>query len=157
MRIGNNLPYPFLWLIAVLLLFNSCGTVKAPEFQNVDNIRLLDIEKAGSGLQADLYYYNPNRGNLVLKKARGKAWINDMYVGEFWVDSTVFIPGQASFRLPVHLQADMKGLARQSLRLFIQKEVTITLKGKAKLGKGIFFINYPIDYRGQQDIGKWLQ
>lgn len=130
--------------------------MKAPEFQNVDNIRVRSLDKKGSLLQADLYYYSPNNRSLVLKKAGGKAWINDQYLGEFFVDSTVRIPARSVFRLPVNLQADVRGLAKQSLLLLLRKEVTVTLKGKAKLGKGIIFINYPIDYQGKQDLEKWL-
>lgn len=154
MKISKLLSAPLLLGIPLLFLFNSCGSFRAPEFQNVDNIRLRSLE---SPIRADLHYYNPNQQKLVLKSARGKAWINNMYIGEFWVDSTVVIPARASFRLPVQLKADLKGLARQSLLLFLQQDATVTLKGKAKLGKGLFFINYPIDYRGQQDLGKWLQ
>lgn len=146
-------------LILLLLLagLSSCDSLKEPEFRNVDNIRLARINREESTLLMDIWYYNPNKARLKLKEASGDAWVDDNFLGTFKMDSLVNIPGREEFSLPVSLQVDMSKLLQNSIYAFLNKEMTVKIKGRARVGKGIFFINYPINYEGKQNMGKLLK
>lgn len=149
--------YPFLLLLLIIVLLSSCQSFKAPEFRNVENIRLAKLGRAESTLLADVRYYNPNKTKLKLKEAHGEAWLDGTYLGNFTVDSLVHIPGEAEFSLPVSLRTDMSKILQNSLSAFLKKEVTIKIQGRAKVGKGIVYINYPINYEGKQELEKLLK
>lgn len=146
----------FLRVIVAVLVLPSCQSFQAPEFINVDNIRLAKLGKKTPSILADVWYYNPNRTRLKLKSAKGEAWMDDIYLGRFEVDSAVNIPAQGNFRLPVILEADMNKLLQHSLTAVLSKEVSIRIKGSARVGKSFFYINYPIEYEGKQRLDRLL-
>jgi len=152
---------PFaLWsllLISLLAGLSSCQSLKEPEFRNVETIRLARVKRGEPILLMDVRYYNPNKTRLKLKEASGEAWLDGNFLGSFKMDSLVHIPGQGEFSLPVSLQVDMSKLLQNSLSAFLSKEVTVKIDGKAKVGKGIIFINYPISYEGKQNLEKMLK
>lgn len=167
---GHNRPetpiLPFRWFsilpfrllsLAILLTFACCKSFKEPDFKNVENIKLSRLGKKESVLRMDVRYYNPNKTRLKLKEATGEAWIDDQFLGNFKLDTLVYVPGQAEFTLPVSLQVEMGPLVQNSLVLFLNKEVNVKLEGRARVGKGIIFINYPIRYEGKQNLGKLLK
>lgn len=141
-------------LLSLLFVLNSCQSFKAPEFKNVDNIRIARTGKPGTTLLANVNYYNPNPSKLVLKRASGEAWIDDQYLGTFRVDSLVRIGGESDFSLPLILETEARKLLPLSVPALLKKEVTIRVKGTARVGKGILFINYPINYEGKQSLEK---
>ena len=101
---------------------------------------------------SDCHYFNPNRSRLKLKSAQGDAWIENNYLGHFTIDSLIHIPANGDFRLPVKLQVDMNKFFKNYLLTFLAKEVTIKVAGRARVGKGFIFINYPIRYEGKQNL-----
>lgn len=146
----------FLFVLVAIVVLPSCQSFQAPEFKNVDNIRLGKMGKKSSSILADVWYYNPNRTRLKLKSAKGEAWMDEVYLGRFEVDSAVNIPAQGNFRLPVILDADMNKLLQHSLTAVLSKEVRIRIKGSARVGKSPFFINYPIEYEGKQRLDQLM-
>ena len=146
------------YLVALFsfLLLSSCQSFQAPEFRNVDNIRLGKMGKNSSSILADVQYYNPNRTRLKLKSAKGEAWMDDVYLGRFEVDSLVEIPAMGNFSLPVKLDADMGKVLQHSLTALLSREVRIRFKGTARVGKSFFYINYPIEYEGAQKLDQLL-
>lgn len=161
--IGKNRTAPtlfnlssFVIALAFVFLLPSCQSFKAPEFKNVDNIRLGKMDKKSSSILADVWYYNPNRSRLKLKSAKGEAWMDDVYMGQFEVDSLVQIPAMGNFSLPVKLKADINKLLQHTLTALLSKEVRIRIKGSARVGKSFFYINYPIEYEGKQKLDQLL-
>lgn len=150
------LPLTGLLLFLTLFLF-SCGTLREPDFKGVENIRVARLGKGESTLAMDVRYYNPNKSRVKLKDAGGSVWLDGNFLGNFKMDSMVHIPALAEFTLPITLDVDMKKLFRNSITTFLNKEVIVKLEGKAKLGKGFVFINYPIRYEGKQDMEKLLR
>ncbi|HRG83560.1 MAG TPA: LEA type 2 family protein [Chitinophagaceae bacterium] len=145
-----------MFVLVAIVVLPSCQSFQAPEFKNVDNIRLGKMGKKSSSILADVWYYNPNRTRLKLKSAKGEAWMDEVYLGRFEVDSAVNIPAQGNFRLPVILDADMNKLLQHSLTAVLSKEVRIRIKGSARVGKSPFFINYPIEYEGKQRLDQLM-
>lgn len=147
----------YMLLVFAVLLMASCDSYSEPEFRAVDNLQVSWVERQESILSMDVLYFNPNKARLKLKKASGEAWLDGTYLGRFSMDTLVHIPAKAEFTLPVTLQVDMSKLLQNSLVAFLNKEVTLRIEGKAKVGKGIIYINYPIRYEGKQDLEKLLK
>lgn len=158
MRFKYSSPALLLLLcLSVLLLLSSCGSVQDPEFRNVDNIRFGGFGRSSSTVTMNVHYYNPNNMRLKLKEAKGKAWLDDQYLGDFKMDTLIHIPARGEFILPVSLELKPDQLLKNSLLTFLNKEVVVKMEGKAKVGKGIFFISYPIKYEGKQDLKKYMK
>ena len=151
-------PISFLvFALALLLLLSSCGSLKEPEFRSIENVRVTRLGTKESSLALDLQYYNPNKSGLKLKEAEGDAWLDGNLLGHFTIDTLINIPPVADFSLPVKLQLDMSQVLKNSLLTFLNPEVMIKVEGKAKVGKGGFYIRYPLRYEGKQDISKLLR
>lgn len=149
------LPY-FLYLIPVTFLL-SCGSIKEPDFNRIENIRISKFGMNESSLTLDLYYFNPNRFQLKLKSAEGDTWIDNNLLGHFTIDTLIHIPANGDFILPVKLQVDMSKFFKNSLLALLAKEITVKIEGIARLGKGFIFINYPIRYEGKQNLKELLK
>ena len=145
----------FFLLISVSLL--SCGNLKEPDFQGIENVKLSRLGLQQSNLLLNLLYFNPNNSGMKLKRAEGDAWVDDNYLGHFTVDTLIHIAPVSDFRLPVNLHVDMNFLLKNGVAAFLGKDVTVKLDGKARLGKGIIFINYPIRYEGKQKVADFLK
>lgn len=139
-------------LLLLSFLLGSCGSLVSPEFRNVDNIRVEKLGKKESILLADVQYYNPNKTQLLLKEASGDAWVDGQWLGKFSVDSQIQIPARGNFSLPVTLKTDLGKLFQNSFSALLGGEITIRFKGKARVGKGFIFINYPIEYEAKKKL-----
>ena len=150
--------FPLLFLcLASLFFLPSCGSVKEPDFKSIENVKVSKFGLSESTLSLDLRYYNPNKFRVKLQNAEGDAWIENNYLGHFSMDTLIHVPANGEFRLPVKLQVDMGKILKNSLVAFLAKEVVIRVEGKARLGKGFVFINYPIRYEGKQNLGDLLK
>lgn len=144
-------------LAVMLLLLVSCQSLREPEFRVVENIRVARLDKSGSVLALDIRYFNPNNTRVKLKEAKGSAWLDGNFLGNFNIDTLVNIPANGEFLLPVTLEVEMKKLLQNSLTAFLKKEVLLKIEGNARLGKGIIYINYPFRYEGMQNLEKLLK
>jgi LEA14-like dessication related protein len=103
---------------------------------------------------ADVEYFNPNKYPLTMKSAEVDVYINNTYFGKTILDSTIHIPGKDTFLLPVLLKVEMTNTAMQLIQVITrgQEDVLVKMEGRARVGRGGFFINYPIHYEGMQKI-----
>ena len=99
----------------------------------------------------------PNNTRLKLKSAEGEAWLDYNFLGHFTVDTLIKIPANDLFRLPVKLKIDMSKIVQSSVLAFLNPEVLIKVIGKARVGKGFVYINYPIKYEGKQNLRQLLK
>ncbi|MBK5271874.1 MAG: hypothetical protein JJE22_12755 [Bacteroidia bacterium] len=153
----SKLSFPFFLCLIVAFLLVSCKSFKEPEFTGIENVRLGEIGLDGSTLKLDLHYFNHNKSKLQMKYAEGDAWMGENRLGHFIVDTLIHVPANADFFLPVTLKVDMAFVFRNALSAFINNEVLIKIEGKAKIGRGGLFIQYPIHYQGKQNISKLLK
>ena len=133
-----------------LITFYSCKSFKQPDFRGIENLKLSKIGLSQSTLRLDLVYYNPNKTKLKLKSADGDTFLDGNLLGHFTIDTLINIPALGEFSLPVKLDMNMKKLLQNSAVLLLKNEITLKVDGKAKVGKGSIFINYPIHYEGRQ-------
>jgi LEA14-like dessication related protein len=148
---------PINFLLISSCFFLSCGSVTEPDFKGIRNVRVTKFGLAESTLSLDLDYFNPNKFKVKLKRAEGDAWIENNYLGHFVMDTMIHIPANGQFNLPVKLQVDMKKILKNSLVTFFANEVVIKVVGKARVGKGFVYINYPIKYEGKQNLEELLK
>ena len=130
--------------------FYSCKSFKQPDFKGIENLKLSKLGLSQSTLKLDLVYYNPNNSKLQLKSAEGDAWLEGNLLGHFSMDTLIKIPALADFILPLKLEMNMKKLVQNSAVLLLKNEILLKVEGKAKVGKGSIFVNYPIHYEGKQ-------
>ena len=104
-----------------------------------------------------MQYFNPNNRKATLKEADGEAWLDSSYIGHFHVDTVVNIPARSNFTIPVKLDVDMKYLVQYSLFGFKNQEVLVTVKGKAKVGKGGIYKNIALQYEGRRNLAELIK
>jgi len=150
-------PVLFLLIFIIVGVLSSCGSIKDPEFQSIENIKLGKLGLSESTLNLDIVYSNPNNTRLKLKSAEGEAWLDYNFLGHFTVDTLIKIPANDLFRLPVKLKIDMSKIVQSSVLAFLNPEVLIKVIGKARVGKGFVYINYPIKYEGKQNLRQLLK
>ncbi len=147
----------FASLALLLTVFVSCRPIKTPVFTGIENVRVDKIGWGESSLILDMSYQNPNGFSAKLKEAEGDAWMDSTFLGHFEVDSTVNIPANSSFIVPVGLKVDMKKLLQNSITAVLNKEVEIRLTGTAKAGRNGVYRRFPINYKGKQDLSKIIK
>jgi len=145
-------------LIAAIIFLtsglSSCRSLKEPLFNGVENVQIKKLGMNCSLMTMDLKYFNPNNVNARMKEAEGDAWLDSTYLGHFYVDTTVDIRANSDFLIPVKLNVDMKFILQNALATFVNKEVLIRIKGKAKLGKSRIYKKYPLSYEGKQNLAE---
>jgi LEA14-like dessication related protein len=146
--------YPIILGGFFILLFSSCHRMKDPVFNDIENVQVSKAGKGRSLMTFNMSYFNPNHTGGRLKEAEGDAWLDSTYLGHFYVDTIVNIPPNSNFIIPVKLDMEMKNIFRHSLAAFLNEQVLITIKGKAKVGKGGFYKKFPLHYEGKQDLAE---
>ncbi len=141
---------PSLLLLILFFVTISCGKPKSLQYLNVQNFNVLSLGLGSSVISADVKFYNPNNFRMKLKRAEMDISVNNKYIGRSTLDTLMSIPKNDSFYIPVRLNVDMKTLISNSVGSLFSNEVDLKMTGKAKLGKGIFFFNFPFSYEGKQ-------
>ena len=141
-----------LFVLATIVLFGSCGKMKDPVFKGIENVKLNEVGMAESTVTLDIRYLNPNNFNGLLKQAEGDAWMDSTYLGHFTVDSSVHIPANSEFLIPVKMAVDMKKMLRHSFAALLNEKVLLRISGQAKAGKSGFYKNFSLDYQGMQNL-----
>lgn len=150
-------PARFWGALSLVLIFFSCTSIKDPVFNGISELKVTGIGMNESTLSLQLNYFNPNKSGLWLKNAEGDAWMDDNLLGHFKMDTSIRITGNTDFVIPVQLGVDMKNAVKNAAALLFKQEINFRIDGKAKIGKGGVFINYPIRYEGKQDVSKLFQ
>lgn len=140
------------FFLALLILLGSCGKMKDPVFKGIENVKLHQARLDSSMVSLDIRYLNPNNFNGQLKQAEGDAWMDSTYLGHFVVDSTVQIPANSEFLVPVKLAVDMKEILKHSFAALLNEEVSLRITGKARAGKSGFYRNFSLNYQGMQNL-----
>ena len=136
----------------MLSILASCGSMKDPVFKGIENVKMDGLGINASSVTLDIRYFNPNGFRGQLKQAEGDAWIDSIYLGRFIVDTTVQIPANSDFLVPVKLAVDMKQLLKHSFASFLKEDVLLKITGKARAGKSGFYRNFSLNYLGKQNL-----
>jgi len=143
-----------LFWMALPLLAAGCAKPTGFDYLGVKNFKVLSFGLKESTVAADVEYYNPNKYPVTMKGAAVDVYVNNNFFGKSTLDSTINIPKKDTFLLPVVLKIDMNNTAMGVLQALAmgRDSVLIKLDGKAKLGRGGVYLNWPIRYEGMQKI-----
>ena len=136
----------------VVLAMASCKNMKDPVFVGIENVKMGSVGVTESLVTLDIRYHNPNSFNGSLKQAQGDAWMDSTYLGHFVADSTIHIPANGEFLVPVRLMMDMKQILKNSFAALMNEEVLLRIKGNAKAGRSGFYKNFSLNYEGKQNL-----
>ena len=142
------------WLLLPLLWlgWSGCAKPTSLDYLGIRNVKVLNMGWKETTVAVDVEYFNPNRYPLTLKKADLNVFVNDKYLGKSTFDSTLTIPRQDTFLIPVKLTIDMATVGIGFLQNLSAEEVLLRLEGNAKIGRSGIFINYPINYTRKQKL-----
>jgi len=145
----KQLLFPFL---PIVFLASCGGNMKDPVFKGIENVKVNEVGMSESTVTLDIRYHNPNNFKGLLKKAEGDAWMDSTYLGHFVVDSSVNIPANNEFLVPVKMAVDMKKMLKHSLTAFLNEKVLLRIRGQARAGKSGFYKNFSLNYQGMQNL-----
>ena len=138
-------------LLYLFLAIAALGCAKPQGFDYRD-LRNFKIEKLGfdqSTVSMELVYYNPNNFGVQLRKVDCDVYINDKFLGKYFLDTSMTIKKNSEFTLPSRMQVDMKNVFKNTLSVLFANDVLVKVTGTTRVGKGSFFINVPVKYEGR--------
>ena len=140
-----------LFCVTIVFLL-SCSAPKAIEYRDFQHFRIENIGFSSSQVKMDLVYFNPNNFGLQLKRTEVDVYVNNVLLGSTSQDYQIAIPKKAEFSIPLSMDVVMKNLLKNGWNVYMNKEVTVKVTGKVKVGKANVFISFPISYEGKQSI-----
>jgi LEA14-like dessication related protein len=144
----------FITLILLLMLapLPSCRVVQAPEFRQIQQVKLAQLGLSESTLTAQLLYFNPNKFGFKINGFNVDIYINNQLLGKSVSNQKIEVAKMASFIMPVELKVNMQKLPINAWNLITKKKVNIAAKGYVMVGiKGIYK-SVPVNYEGEQEL-----
>ena len=142
---------PLLFALLATGLF-SCRQIVAPEYVGVENLQLGASSFTNTTLSADVQLYNPNRSNLTFKSGSLDIFVDDRKLGHSELDSTIYIPRQDTFSIPLVVKLDIANVIGNALSMGLKDSVMVRLTGKIKVGKSGVFITRPVNYERKEKL-----
>lgn len=143
----RKLPVIILGLSVSVIM--SCSSPKALEYTEYKNFSVEQLGFSNSKVTLGLQYYNPNNFGLQLKRSELDIFINDNFLGRSISDTLINIPPRDTFLLPIKFDVDMHNLFKNAWNSFTEKEVSVKVTGRLKIGKANVFMSMPINYEGK--------
>ena len=144
-------------LFVFLIVLASCSSSKNlqdPEYVDIENVRLIKVGLLQTTAGVDLVYYNPNDYSVELANARGKVYIDDLYLGRFELDDNVKVGKRSEFVLPLVFKMDNISAIKQR-DIYKKKEAMVKIEGRAKIQKNGFSKDIPIKFEKMETLDKF--
>ena len=141
------------WALLPLLMI-GCAKPTGFDYLGIRNLKMIQFGLKESTIGVDVEYYIPNKFPVTMKSADVDVYVNNHYFGKTLLDSTITVPGRDTFSLPVLFKVNMNSSVIKLLQAWGQgqQEVLLKMEGKARIGRGGIFINYPIKYETMQKL-----
>lgn len=143
--------------LVLVIWLAGCSQPQAPEYYGFQNMQVSKSPDGQATLATTVKMYNPNHYSLQLKRAEVDVSLNGHHAGHSLLDTTIFIPQQDTFYVPIALQIDLRSILSNALQMLIDKQTTISLDGRVKIRRGMFTFDRPFHYDGKQDLNSLLQ
>ena len=140
-------------LLAVSLLPLHAGFLE-PEFIAARHLRIASLGLKESRIQADLYYFNPNRMGVKLRSADLDVYINNKFAGKSLLDTLVHVPARDTFLVPVTVKVEMKNALPNAFSLLLKDSADLKLVGRIRVSKGPLSMNVPVNYTNRISLGR---
>lgn len=139
-------------MVVFLFLLSSCKKPASPQYIGYENFQVEHLGLQNTILSTKVKLYNPNNYPLQVKSASIDVYINNDFLGHSSLDSLIILPAKDTSFVPLRLTAKAKDVVSNTLRVWLNPDVKVKIKGTARAGRGGFFINIPIDYEGTQRL-----
>ena len=128
----------FYLILPVFLLLNACNTLKSPEFQGIESIKLKN-DNGQPVLVAYAKYHNPNLVGGQFKISEVKVFVNDKFLANLNSD-TYQVPSKKDFIIPLEVNLDQnyfkKNNILEALNTAINNKLEVHYQGK------IYYVSY---------------
>ncbi|UII28347.1 LEA type 2 family protein [Fulvivirga maritima] len=131
-----------------LIIMSCSGPSEPPEFKQITNIEVTKVMGKTAYLNADAYFYNPNKVRMTLKKINVDVMVEGKKIGEINQSLKTKIPAMSDFKIPLDATFDMGevGFLNSIISILGGKKVKVHYTGHIKLTYHGLPIRVPIDY-----------
>ena len=141
----------FALLLGILTTY-SCQKPQGFEYRDLKNVRVQQAGFDKTNLSIDLVYFNPNSFGVDLKKVDCDVYIDNNFLGNYKLDTTMHIDKRSEFTLPSTMAVNMQGVFKNALTVLLSNEVLVTVKGTTRVGKAGIFITVPFNYEARHKM-----
>ena len=145
------------FVVAPLLLLSvACAKPKGFDYMGFEKVKVLSwgLKESVVGFQVKLF--NPNKYGMQLKEANVDIHLNGTFLGHSDLDTFLHIPAKDTFYVPVKMKVETNSAIQGLMSSARDTAVIIKIEGKARIGKGGMFFNYPIRYEGKPNLVQLL-
>ncbi|MFV0606425.1 MAG: hypothetical protein ACK5NK_11355 [Niabella sp.] len=138
-------------LVILTALLPSCMRYKNVQFKGVEKLKIGKIGMNETTIEMNLLFKNPNKMGAQLNNAKGKAWLDNVYIGDFLLQGeSIKIPAKSNFSVPISLSVNINDLLKNAGSILFKDSVSIQLDGAANLSKGSLKKTFPLTYFGKK-------
>lgn len=126
--------YYSIFLVFISFLLIQCSINEKPEFQQIENIHVAELNLQGVKVKADLLFKNPNIIGVTVKSSDIKVFHDSIFLGEAHAPS-FDVNKESEFTVPLTVQfsprkiIEQKGTLSSFLNIATKKEIDITFTG----------------------------
>lgn len=131
---------------------SSCRSPQELVYRDFKNFAVDNIGFSSTKVKVDLIYYNPNNFGLQLKSTDLDVFIDGNFLGHTAQEYQIGIPKRGEFTIPLSIDVDMKNVFKNGFATLFNKEVTVKVTGKVKVGKANIFKSFPVNYEGKHNF-----
>lgn len=122
------------------------------EYRAIKNVSIRSILSPAPTVSLDLVYFNPNRFGMDVRRLDCDVFVGGNLAGHLIMDTLLRIPANAESTLPASMSIDVRNVLSQSVNAFFNNEITLTIKGTTRVGKGGIFFTIPVNYTGKHKL-----
>ena len=139
----------FILGIFTILLLGSCNPFQPLKYLGLSNFNLKPKSFAESNISATVQVYNPNSGQLMVKRIMADIVVNDKTWGSYKLDSTFQIPAKDTFSFPIALKVKNSYLLSSVMDVAGGKQLPYKLKGTIRGSYKKITAEVPFEHSGQ--------
>ena len=146
----------YTFLIITCLFFIACSKPEAPTFIKMENVEVQDVKGNQVYVTADAVFNNPNPVSGKLVDTDLKVIVNEIDMGTVQQDTTIAIPANSNFKVPVSIDFPLKkvfdnkkGLLKGVLNALLDKKADVKYEGTITLNFLKVDFDVPVDYEGE--------
>jgi LEA14-like dessication related protein len=148
---SRPVPYSIILLVSVFFM-TSCRTPKEFVYKDYTNFSLGSLGASTTKVNIDLIYYNPNNFGVQLKKTDLEVYVDGVFLGTTAQEYQINIHKRSDFTLPLSIDVDTKNVFKNLYSTIFNKEVTVKVTGKVKVGIANIFKWFPVNYEGKHQL-----
>lgn len=144
--------FQIILFFVLFLMLNACHKPEGFQYREVKNMKLQHLGFNKTTVSMDIVYFNPNKFSVNLKKVDCEVFLNQKFLGNYLLDTTIHIPGKSLFTIPASVSFNMMDVVKKGVNIFMNKEALIGVKGTTRVGKSGFYFTVPIQYESKYKL-----